>query len=53
MCVKTMPRRKYVGNYFRGAIVAAHQSRKGYKAIFKQLGVRYAVVRKFQVWMFL
>ena len=33
VCVNTMPRRKDISNDLREAIVAAHQSGKGYKAI--------------------
>jgi len=34
-----MPRRKDINNDVREAIVAARQSGKGYKAIYKQYGV--------------
>jgi len=41
-----MPRRKEVRNYLREAIVAAHQSGKGYKAISKLFGVHPFTERK-------
>ncbi|XP_053577468.1 uncharacterized protein LOC128666737 isoform X3 [Bombina bombina] len=42
----TMPRRKDICNDLREAIVAAHQSGKGYKAISKQFKVHHSTVRK-------
>ena len=39
MCDITMPKRKDISNDLREAIVAAHQSGKGYKAISKLFGV--------------
>ncbi|MEE6521276.1 hypothetical protein FKM82_019399 [Ascaphus truei] len=41
-----MPRRKNISNDLREAIVAAHQSEKGYKAISKQFKVYHSTVRK-------
>ena len=38
MCVNTMPRRKDISNDLREAIVAAHQSGKGYKVISELFG---------------
>ncbi|MEE6522209.1 hypothetical protein FKM82_020645 [Ascaphus truei] len=41
-----MPRRKDISNDLREAIVAAHQSGKGYKAISKQFKVHHSTGRK-------
>ena len=46
MCVNTMPRREDISNDLREAVVAAHQSVKGYKAINKLCGVHHATERK-------
>ncbi|KAM3912509.1 uncharacterized protein RB166_019314 isoform 2-T2 [Leptodactylus fuscus] len=46
VCVTKMPRRKEISNDLREAIVAAHQSGKGYKAISKQFEVHHSTVRK-------
>jgi len=41
-----MPRRKDISNDLSAAIVGAHQSGKGYKAIFKLCGVHHSTERK-------
>ena len=46
VCVNTMPRRKDISNDPREAIVAAHQSGKGYKAISKLFRVHHSTERK-------
>ena len=46
MCVNTMSRRKNISNDQREAVVADHQSGKGYKAISKLFGVHHLIVRK-------
>ena len=45
MGFNTMPRRKDISSNVREAIIAAHQSGKGYKTISKQLGVHHSTVR--------
>jgi len=47
-----MPKRKDISNDLREAIVAAHQSGKGYKVIFKQFGVNHLLLPffKFRHW---
>jgi len=42
-----MLRRKDISNDLKEAIVAAHQSGKGYKAISKQIGVHYSTERDY------
>lgn len=39
VCPNTMLRRKDINNYLRETFIAAYQSLKGYKAIFKQIEV--------------
>lgn len=39
VCPNTMLRRKDINTYLREALIAAYQSLKGYKAIFKQIEV--------------
>jgi len=46
VCVNTMPRRKYTSNDLGEAIVAAHQSGKGDKAISKLFGIHNSTVKK-------
>ena len=46
MCVNTMPKSQDIRNDLREAIVAAHQSGKGYKAISKQFKVHHSTLRK-------
>lgn len=40
MCVNAVPRGKDISYALRGAIVAAHESGKGYKTSSKQFGVQ-------------
>ena len=46
MCVNTTPRRKHISRDHRESIVAAHQSRKGYKAISKPFNLHRTTLRK-------
>jgi len=41
-----MPRRKYISNDLREAVVAAHQSGKNYKNISKLFGIHHSTERK-------
>jgi len=47
VCVNTMPRRKDISNDLIEAIVTAHQSGKGYKAISKLFGVHYSAEKEY------
>nr|XP_028576306.1 zinc finger protein 577-like isoform X2 [Podarcis muralis] len=46
LCFTAMPRRKDISNALREAIVAAHKTGKGYKAISKQFKVHHSTIRK-------
>ena len=46
MFVNTMPRRNDISDDLREAIVAAHQSGKGYKVISQLFGVHHSTERK-------
>ena len=46
MCVNTIARRNYISSARREAVATAHQSGKGYKAIFSQFGVHHSTDRK-------
>lgn len=46
MCFHTMPRRKDISNALGEAIISAHGTGKGYKAISHQCKVHHSTVRK-------
>jgi len=46
VCFNTMPGKKDINIYLRGAIIIAHRSGKGSKAISKHFGVHYTAAKK-------
>ena len=47
MCLNTMPKRKDISSDLREAVVAAHQSGKGCKAISKLFGVHHSTEKDY------
>ena len=46
VCVNILSSRTDISNHLRKAVVAAHQSERGYKVISKQFGVHHSTVLK-------